>query len=280
MRLAFLTTLTMIAFASNSILTRMAVKDDAIDPSAFALVRVLSGAIVLCLIVAARNRQALTFSRTNLPGAISLAVYMIGFSLAALTLDAGLGALILFGVVQIIMFGHSALTDRRPTAGQCAGAVVAFSGLVLALAPGPAGQTDTTGAFLMVAGGVGWAAYSIIGRGAGDPVVATMQSFVLCFPLLLVLFIWMDLSFGLFGIFLAVLSGGVTSGLGYALWYSVLPGLHGATAAIVQLSVPIIAILVGAVLLGEAITLSIVAATVLVIGGIAWAIVARPRVDV
>lgn len=275
MRLAFATALTMIAFAANSILTRMAIEGGHIDPSAFALVRVVSGAVVLGMLITVRGGALPLFRRNRLSGAISLAVYLIGFSLAYLTLDAGLGALILFGVVQITMFAHGALRGTRPTPRQLTGGAVAFAGLLVALWPGPGAAAEPVGAALMVFAGLGWAAYTIVGRSATDPLAATTANFLLCVPILLVLLTGTGLRFGATGIALGIVCGGLTSALGYALWYSVLPKLEGAVAAIVQLSVPIIAILAGALLLGETVGLTVIIATVLVIGGIGWSVTAR-----
>ncbi|MDF1728742.1 MAG: DMT family transporter [Sulfitobacter sp.] len=274
MRLALLTALTMIAFAANSILTRMAVDGGHIDPSGFAILRVLSGAVVLCMVMTLRGGGLPVLRVRRLGGAFSLAAYMIGFSLAYLTLDAGLGALILFGVVQITMFVQGALKDRAPSRRQMGGAVVAFAGLVIALYPAPGNGADLAGALLMVMAGLGWAFYTILGRKARDPLAATTANFLLCLPILLVLLVGTGLQFSVTGAALAILSGGLTSGLGYALWYRVLPQLQQATAAIVQLSVPLIAILGGALLLGEPVTPLLMLSAALVIGGVAWAVTA------
>lgn len=275
MRLVLATVLTMIAFASNSILTRMAIDEGHIDPSGFALVRVASGALVLGMVISLRGGGLPLLRRNRIPGAVSLAVYLVGFSLAYLTLDAGLGALILFGVVQITMFAHGALTGAAPTVRQITGGAVAFVGLLIALWPGPGGAADTGGALLMVFAGLGWAAYSIIGRSAADPLASTAANFLLCVPILLVLLAGTGLRFGVTGIALGIVCGGLTSGLGYALWYWVLPHITGATAAVVQLSVPILAILAGALLLGEVIGLTVILATLMVVGGIGWSVTAR-----
>ncbi|AXI48739.1 EamA family transporter [Sulfitobacter sp. SK012] len=278
MRIAFLTTLTMFAFAANSLLTRAAVDGGHMDPAGFAVLRVLSGAVVLASILAMRGGGVPLLRRERLPGAISLAVYMMAFSLAYLTLDAGLGALILFGVVQISMFSYAALLGETPTPRQIVGAVIAFLGLLLALWPGPGGLADPVGAGLMVAAGVGWAIYTIVGRRASDPLAATGANFILCLPMVALLLGLVDFSATVQGVALAVLCGGVTSGLGYALWYSILPKITGATAAIVQLSVPVIAILAGAVFLGEELPLIVIVSATLVVGGIAWGVTA-PRVQ-
>ena len=275
MYLSLLTFLTMLAFAANSVLTRMAVDGSHIDPSGFAIVRVLSGAVVLGMIISIRGRALPLMRRNRIGGAVSLTVYVIGFSLAYLTLDAGLGALILFGVVQVTMFAHGVLNGSAPTKRQFAGAAIAFLGLLIALWPGQGGSANSVGAVLMVCAGLGWAAYTIIGRGSSDPLGATAANFLICLPLTLIFLVGTGLTFSATGIVLGILCGGLTSGLGYALWYSVLPKLEGATAAIVQLSVPVLAILAGALLLGESISLNVIASASLVVGGIAWAVTAR-----
>ncbi len=272
MRLFLAITLTMIAFAANSVLTRLAIGGGFIDPSGFAMVRVVSGALVLGMIISLRGGGLPLLRRNRIPGALSLAVYLVGFSLAYLTLDAGLGALILFGVVQVSMFLHGTLHGTAPTVRQLTGGGVAFIGLLCALWPGPGGVADPVGAALMVFAGLGWAAYTIIGRNAQDPLAATSANFLLCIPILLILLTGTGLTFSATGVAIGILCGGLTSGLGYALWYSVLPKIQGATAAIVQLSVPVIAIVAGAVLLGEEIGLIVGFATVLVVGGIAWSV--------
>lgn len=275
MRLALLTALTMIAFAANSVLTRAAIDGGYMDPASFATLRVLAGAAILSLIILVRGGALPLWRRNRLPGAISLVTYMIGFSLAYMTLDAGLGALILFGVVQITMFAHGARTGTRPSMRQMAGAAIAFTGLAIALWPGPGGMTDPLGAALMVLAGLGWAAYSIIGRRATDPLAANAANFVLCFPCMLVLLLAVDIQGSGTGVLLALVCGALTSGMGYSLWYHVLPQMASATGAIVQLSVPVIAILGGAVFLGEAVTGIVMIAAVLVVGGIGWAVTDR-----
>ncbi|MEM6373990.1 MAG: DMT family transporter [Pseudomonadota bacterium] len=274
MRLALLTAITMIAFAANSVLNRMAVDSGAIDPSSFAMIRVIAGAVALCMILTVRGGALPIAARGRLIGAASLSAYMIGFSLAYVSLDAGLGALILFGTVQVVMFGWSALRGVVPAPRALGGAAVAFAGLVLALWPRDGGGGDASGAALMVIAGIGWAVYTLVGKGSADPLATTAANFVVAMPMLLVLLLGAGLYAAPSGIALAIASGAVTSGLGYALWYQVLPQLRNQTAPVVQLSVPIIAILAGALLLGETITLSVVLAAILVLGGIAVTVTA------
>ncbi len=268
MYVILLTALTMLAFAMNSILNRAAVDGGFADASAFALVRVVAGVLVLGMIMAVKGGQLEVLSWRRWGGAVALAVYMIGFSLAYLSLDAGVGALILFGTVQIVLFLHGAKTGAPPENHQVAGAAVAFLGLLLALWPDGGAFGSAMGAVFMLLAGIGWAAYTIAGRGAQDPVSATATHFLLSMPFLAVLLLQPGLTMTPIGWGLAFLSGGVTSGMGYALWYYVLPSLPGARAAVVQLSVPVLAILLGAVLLGEPIGLKVAMSAALVIGGI------------
>jgi len=275
MRLILLTVLTMLAFAANSILTRMAIEGGHIDPSSFAAIRIVAGAVALTMILILRGGRLPLFERARIVGALSLAGYMIGFSLAYATLDAGLGALILFGVVQVTIFVYGALRGAVPSPRQLSGAGVAFIGLLIALWPSDGSSSSITGTALMVVAGLGWAAYTLVGRGATNPLAATAANFVLATPLLLVILIGQSLNANVLGIGLAILCGAVTSGLGYSLWYSVLPKMTSTTAAIVQLSVPIIAIGAGAVFLGEAVGIVIIIAATLVVGGIALAVTTR-----
>ncbi len=278
MKLFLLTSLTMCAFASNSILNRLAIDSDASDPAGFAVVRVLSGAIVLAALVFLRGGQLPLLNRRRAVGAGSLSLYMIGFSLAYLTLDAGLGALILFGIVQITMFAANTLTGSIPSIRQLAGAGIALSGLAYVLSPSGPVQVDPVGAMLMMAAGVGWAVYSLAGRSEPDALQETAANFVVALPVTtLALMVTVDgWHMTGFGYLLAIVSGGVTSGLGYALWYRVLPQLAPAVPAVVQLSVPVIAIVAGVVLLGEIAGSRLLIGTVLVLGGIGLAVL-RPK---
>ena len=275
MVVVFLTIFTMIAFASNSILTRLAVEGGFIDPLSFAILRGLSGAVVLAALVL-MQRKALRFKGADrLIGATSLAAYMIGFSMAYITLNAGLGALILFGVVQITMFLYSACIGERATLRQIVGASIAFAGLSIALWPGAGARTDPVGAAFMVLAGVGWAAYTLSGKSTRTPLAATASNFCICLPILAVLLLPFVETISVMGILLAVICGGLTSGLGYALWYRVLPNLPQGVAPVVQLSVPIIAIVAGALLLGEALTQKVLVAALLVTLGIGLAVTSR-----
>ncbi|MCG7519412.1 DMT family transporter [Ruegeria sp. Ofav3-42] len=274
MRLLLLTSLTMCAFAANSILNRLAIDSGASDPTAFAVVRVLAGAVVLAGLVFLRGGHLPLFNRRRISGAGSLSLYMIGFSLAYLTLDAGLGALILFAVVQITMFTVVSVTGVMPTGRQIAGAAIALLGLAYVLWPSGEIRVNLTGAALMIAAGVGWGIYSLVGKSEPDALSGTAANFVVALPVTSLALVatggaWQMTASGYF---LAALSGGVTSGMGYALWYRVLRQLTPTTAAVVQLSVPIIAIVAGIILLGEAASLRLFLGAALVLGGIALAV--------
>ncbi len=279
MRLFLLTALTMCAFAANSILNRLAIDSGASDPAGFAIIRVLSGALILVALVLLRGGAIPVFSRRRVAGAGSLSLYMVGFSVAYLTLDAGLGALILFGVVQITMFAIGAVSGSAPTLRQVSGAGIALGGLAFVLWPTEATQIDPTGVSLMTAAGIGWAIYSIVGRSEPDALSGTAANFIVALPItgLSLLAFGIDWQMSLFGYALAALSGGVTSGLGYALWYRVVPQLSPAIAAIVQLSVPVIAIAAGVFLLAEVASLRLLLGAGFVLGGIALAVMRRGR---
>lgn len=274
MRLVLLTALTMTAFAANSLLNRAAVEGGQIDPMGFALVRVGTGAAVLwVLLVLRRGKDRAHVGKATWLGPLSLATYMVGFSAAYLTLDAGLGALILFGVVQVTMFGVSALRGMVPSGRKMAGAMIAFSGLVYLLWPAGTAPVDLAGALLMVAAGVGWALYTLSGKSAPDALSATALNFLLCIPLMVAAAAFARSGVpGGQGAALAVLSGAVTSGMGYALWYGLLPRLDTALAAVVQLSVPVIALAGGVLFLGEVLSPRLVFASVAVLGGILVAV--------
>ncbi|NOD62289.1 MULTISPECIES: DMT family transporter [unclassified Ruegeria] len=279
MQLFVLTALTMCAFAANSILNRLAIDSGASDPAGFAVMRVLAGALVLTALVLARGGHLPLLNRRRVIGAGSLSLYMIGFSLAYLTLDAGLGALVLFAVVQITMFAFTAVKGTLPTRQQLAGAAMALAGLAYVLWPSGTVRVDPAGTALMIAAGVGWAAYSLAGRSEPDALQGTAANFLIALPVtgLTLLITGAEWNMTGMGYVLAVVSGGITSGLGYALWYRVLPNLAPTVAAVVQLSVPVIAILGGVVLLGETASARLVFGTAVVLGGIALAVLQRQR---
>lgn len=273
MPLFALIVVTMTAFAANSLLNRAGVDVYGLDPLAFASVRLASGAAMLAALVVWRGGWPVV-GPARIAGAAWLLVYLLPFSLAYASLPAGLGALILFGVVQITMFAGSALAGIAPTGRQWLGMAVAMAGLGWLLWPTDGLALDGAGAAFMVLAGVGWGLFSLKGRGSADPLGDMALSFVLLLPVAGVLAL-AGTGWSMAGIAVAVLSGAVMSGLGYALWYRVLPQIAATTGAVAQLGVPVIALLAGAALLGEAVTGQVVLAAAIVLGGIAVTVLKR-----
>jgi drug/metabolite transporter (DMT)-like permease len=276
-RILLLTALAMLAFAANSLLCRMALRDTGIDPAAFTLIRLLSGALMLWLILRLRNIPAAQ-SHGDWRSAAALFMYAIAFSYAYIGLSAGAGALLLFGSVQATMILHSLWSGERLAPWQIAGLALAIGGLVALVAPG-ASAPPPFAAVLMLLTGFAWGVYSLRGRGNTDPLATTAGNFVRSVPMALVAALlalpWLRAD--LTGILLAVLSGAMASGVGYAIWYAALLGLSGTAAATVQLSVPAIAALGGVALLAEPLTMRLLLASAATLGGIALVIHARQR---
>jgi drug/metabolite transporter (DMT)-like permease len=279
-RTAVLTVLALVAFASNSLLARAALRGGLVDPATFTLVRLAAGAVVLVLLAARARPARETLRAGSLRGAIALFAYALLFSLAYLRLDAGTGALVLFGAVQVTMIGWGMAVGHRPVALEWLGLAVALGGLVLLVAPG-LHAPDPVGAALMALAGVGWGSYSLMGRGASDPVAANASSFARSLPFAAAAsLVFSELAHATApGLVLGAISGAVTSGLGYAVWYAALRGLTPLRAAVLQLAVPVIAAAGGVAFLGERVTLRLAAAGVVVLGGIGLAVLAgaRPR---
>jgi drug/metabolite transporter (DMT)-like permease len=300
LRLTALVSLAMLAFAGNSLLCRLALKHTGIDAASFTAVRLLSGALMLWLVVRLRSVQVSTAgvpaaprlagSGGNWLSALALFVYATGFSFAYVSMPAATGALLLFGAVQATMIGVGVWRGERLRALQWAGLALAVAGLVLLMLPGLAAPS-LQGAASMVAAGVAWGIYSLRGKKtpkglsgpegqnppAADPTRVTANNFLRTVPMALLLGLVMvkHLSPDPAGMALAVLSGALASGLGYAIWYRALPALKATQAATVQLSVPVIAALGGVVLLGEALTGPMLLAASAILGGIALVILEK-----
>ena len=271
MRLVALVALTMVAFAANSLLNRVALVEANAAPAGFAVLRVVSGAVALWLMAHFSGQGARLFLPRRILPAVALTLYLLGFSFAYLSLDAGIGALILFGGVQVTMFAGALLSGERPAALRWVGMAAGITGLALLVWPVGGFQIDPIGAILMAAAALGWGVYSLIGRGSKAPLADTAASFVLASPL--VLLSWLvsgeSATIPLAGAGLAVLSGVVTSGMGYALWYSVLPRLDATVAALAQLTVPVIALAAGVLFLAETVDARTLLSAALVLGGVA-----------
>jgi drug/metabolite transporter (DMT)-like permease len=272
MRILVLTILALIAFAGNSLLCRAALSRTHIDAASFTTVRLLSGALMLWILVWLRGGGRA--GKGNWLSALALFAYAAGFSFSYLHLSAAVGALILFGAVQSTMIGYGLWSGERLRAAQLAGLLLAGAGLVGLLLPGLSAP-PLAGALLMLGAGMAWGVYSVRGKGAGDALQVTAGNFLRAAPMALALSVLLrGAAYDPAGIWYALLSGALTSGLGSAIWYTALPSLKSTTAATVQLSVPVIAALGGVVLLGEPLTLRLLAASIAIIGGIALVVLA------
>jgi len=270
-----LTAVAMLAFAGNSLLCRLALRAAHIDAASFTSVRLVSGAVTLWLLVGLRGGAARLAGSWG--SAAALFAYAIAFSYAYVSLPASTGALLLFGAVQVTMVGTGLWRGERLSALQWTGLLLAAAGLVALLLPGLAAPPPG-GAALMIAAGVAWGAYSLRGRGAGDPTASTAGNFVrsLAFVAPLTLLSLRDATADAAGVGYAIASGAVTSGIGYAIWYRALPGLRATSAAAAQLSVPVIAAFGAVLLLGEPITQRLALSSLAVLGGIAIVLFIRP----
>jgi drug/metabolite transporter (DMT)-like permease len=277
-RVIALTSLAMIAFACNSLLCRVALKHTSIDAASFTTIRLISGAVMLWLV--ARMSRSAPAGRGNWLSALALFVYAAGFSFAYVSLPASTGALLLFGAVQVTMTGHGIWAGERFRRVQLAGLVLALGGLVGLLSPGLSAP-PLLGSLLMFSAGVAWGVYSLRGKGAGDPTKVTAGNFLRAVPIAAALSILMrdGASLDSAGFWYAVSSGALASGIGYAIWYTVLSALKATTAATVQLAVPVIAALGGIAFLGESVTLRLVLASVAILGGIALVILEKQNAN-
>lgn len=272
MRLFLITALAMIAFAANSVLGRIGLVETEIGAGSFALIRLISGAVTLTAICALQSKRV----SGSLKGGLSLLIYAGFFSYAYLALPAGMGAIILFAMVQITMLGWGLSRGERLSARQWSGFVIAVAALLWLVSPSLEAPPLWAAAAMAIAG-MGWGAYSLLGRGAGDPTSATTGNFIWASVLALPLFglsvlVQPEPIPPMEGIALAIASGSITSGLGYVIWYQALKGLTATRAGIAQLTVPAIAALGGVIFLTEPITLRFALSTLAILGGVALAV--------
>jgi drug/metabolite transporter (DMT)-like permease len=276
LRTIILTTLAMVAFAGNSLLCRLALKQTAIDAASFTGIRMVAATLVLWLIVLGRNRNVA--HEGNWLSAWALFAYAALFSFAYIDLPAAAGALILFGSVQTTMIGYGFLSGERLRGKQVVGLMMALCGLGGLMLPGLSAP-PLFSSVLMVGAGIAWGIYSLRGRGAGDPTKVTAGNFLRTVPMTAALSLVMSRGTVLDapGVIYAILSGGLTSGIGYAIWYAALPNLRASQAATVQLSVPVIAALGGVLLIGELLTLRLVLASATILFGIALVVLEKAK---
>lgn len=277
-RIFLLVALAIGAFAGNSLLTRAALAGGEMDAGAFAAIRLASGALTLGLLAGLRRRRIYP-GASDIGGVVALFVYMAGFSYAYNNLDAATGALVLFGAVQLTVLAAGAVRGEHPRPLEIVGAVMAFGGLAL-LVGGGAGAAPMGPALLMAAAGAGWGVYTLLGRGAGDPLGRTARNFIGAAPFAVAGVLMVGVFDGSAETYaLAIASGAVTSGLGYAVWYAALPALSRVTAGVSQLLVPPVTAFGGALLLSEPISLRLAAASAIILAGVALTIVKPAHTD-
>ncbi|NIB41589.1 DMT family transporter [Pseudomaricurvus alkylphenolicus] len=278
MKTFMLTSLALFAFAGNSVLCRLALGENTIDAASFTIIRLLSGIVVLAIILKIGSTNDASAGRGSWKASFYLFLYAVTFSFAYISLDTATGALILFGSVQAAMILVGLLTGNKLHYLEWLGVFLAFSGFVYLVLPGLT-TPSLTGFILMTIAGIAWAFYTLSGKESKNPLSDTTYNFLRTLPCILILlavaFSYVSLSPE--GIFLAVLSGGITSGIGYAIWYTALGGLSGIQAAVVQLLVPVIAAAGGVVFSGEVISYHLVLSSMMILGGILVVILARHR---
>jgi len=277
------TLLALIAFAANSVLCRMALGDHVIDASSFTVIRLFSGMIVLLLICwFSRDKKVTDRKLNNAPGrgswlsALMLFIYAAAFSFAYISLDTATGALVLFAAVQLTMIIMHVLSGNRLHISEWCGLSIAFSGFVYLIMP-DLNTPSMSGFILMMIAGIAWGFYTLRGKTSANPLADTTFNFARTTPFIIILALVFlpDLQLSTQGIILAVLSGALASGIGYTLWYSALAGLSVTEAAVVQLSVPVLAAVGGLLFVSELISLRLIISGVMILGGILVVVLAR-----
>jgi drug/metabolite transporter (DMT)-like permease len=277
MIVVILTALTLVAFAANSLLCRMALGGHLIDPVSFTTLRLVSGALALIFISRLVGESKTPHKKKGTWGSgFALFVYAAAFSLAYVSLSTGMGALILFGAVQVTMIGAAIKSGEKLGPSQWSGSAVALGGLIYLMLPGLS-SPNPLGALLMCISGIAWGVYSIRGKGVTTPVATTAGNFTRSAPMAIITsaFAFSSVRLEPFGILLALISGVITSGLGYVLWYKVLRNLTTTQASVVQLLVPVLAAFGGVFFLSELASVRLIASSVLILGGVALAALKR-----
>jgi drug/metabolite transporter (DMT)-like permease len=279
LQVILLTILAMVAFASNSLLNRFALGRAAIDAVSYTAIRLTSGAVMLFVIASLQRKKGESILRGSWISAACLFLYAITFSIAYLSLTAGTGALILFGSVQVTMIIAALRGGERPHVLEWIGLFLALGGLVYLVFPGLTAPSPL-GSALMIVAGIAWGFYSIRGRGSQNPLRDTAGNFVYSVPMILIILLisFKNIAISSNGVMYAALSGALASGVGYVIWYAALRGLTTTRAATVQLSVPVIAAWSGVIFLSENVSVRLLMAGVLILGGIALAVTSRAQV--
>jgi len=268
--LIILTSLALIFLGANSILAKAALVNNFIDAYSFTFFRIFSGVLTLLILLFYKERSILISKDKNWLSAFMLFLYAICFSYAYLSLDAGLGTLLLFGVVQLSMIIIALLKKEKISTQKTLGMIIAFAGLVYLLYPRESFELSLFHSFLMIISGIAWAVYTVLGKESTSALLNTTDNFckALLFVGIMYIFFMKDTSLSSNGILLACISGSVTSAIGYTIWYYVLPQLQIVTASIIQLIIPIIAIIFSIILLGEELTFTLFLSSIIILGGI------------
>jgi len=276
MYIFFLTSLALLAFAANSVLCRLALGEGLIDATSFTAIRLVAGMLMLAILIAPKQHFAAVYKQGNWLSAALLFTYAATFSYAYISLDTATGALILFGAVQITMLLAAMRSGYRLSALEWGGMALAMMGFVYLMLP-DAKAPSWSGFLLMLASGIAWAYYTLRGRACAFPLMDTTANFLRTIPMLILLLLVFahDISLSIEGALYAILSGALASGLGYTLWYMVLPQLTSIRAAVLQLLVPVLAALGGLLFVAEPITLSFIVAASMILGGILLVIFAK-----
>jgi len=268
------TILALVFLASNSILCKLAFQNNGISAFSFTSIRLASGALMLFILVKVLSNKKQKYNNNFLSG-FMLFVYAISFSYAYLLLDTGVGALILFGTVQIVMICFAYYQNEHISIFKIIGCLISFGGLLYLLLPNDESTITFDGAFLMLISGIAWAIYSIVGKSTNNPLLITSSNFSisLIFIVIVSSFLFSNESIQTSSFIYAFLSGAITSGIGYILWYSVISKIETSTASIVQLCVPLIATFGGVLLLNEALTTHLIVSTIIILTGITLSII-------
>lgn len=275
-KITLCTSLALLAFAGNSILCRLALGGNAIDAASFTTIRLLSGIIVLMAILRLTKSNGGSGSKVSWRASSMLFLYAVTFSFAYISLATGIGALILFGSVQITMILASLISGNRLHYPEWIGTLIAFSGFIYLVMPSLT-TPSVIGFILMTIAGVAWGIYTLMGRGSRNPLSDTVNNFLCTLPFIAILMAvtFQDAKLSQEGVLLAALSGGIASGVGYTVWYIALAGLTGIQAAVVQLLVPVIAAIGGVLFADEMISLRLVLSSAMILGGILTVILGK-----
>ncbi len=276
LKIFILTGLALIAFAANSVLCRLALGDKTIDAASFTNIRLFSGAVVLLLILKLYNSQSQNSSKGNWLSSFMLFLYAVTFSFAYISLDTGTGALIMFGSVQITIILLSIISGNRLNIYEWLGVTIAFLGFVYLILPGVS-SPSLIGFSLMTIAGIAWGIYTLKGKESKNPLRDTTYNFIRTIPFIIILLVFtiQHSSYSTKGVVLAIISGGITSGIGYTIWYMAMEGLSKIQTAVIQLLVPIIAAFGGVIFVDEKITFRLSIASILVLGGILVVVLGR-----